>query len=244
MPQPYRYLFKIDAYTPKTIPMARLAQYMGNLAAMMGNQGQVHFVELVPGSTVLVNEVEFEAEPKVRERLRQVRAKEGPEIARTAYASLNDLLSEDNASAELVTLESKHAIMRFPGRKRPANLVYGPFNQEGSIDGVLIRIGGQGDSVPVHLQEEGDIVHVCEARREVAVKLAPYYLQCPLRVSGTGRWFRDMDGHWEMKTFRIVDFVPLKDERLSESLNRIRSIKDGIAAIEDPLSKLRRIRNG
>lgn len=243
MPQRYQYLFKIDAFTPETIPMARLAQYMDGLAAMIGHQSQVHFVKVDPGSMTLVSEIEYEAEPKVRERIRQVRSKEGPDVARNAYKAIDEKLREDNASAELIPPEGGH-VLKFPGRKQWERVTYGPFNQEGTLDGVLIRIGGQGDSVPVHLLEESDTIHVCEARRDVAIQLGPFYLRGPIRVSGTGRWFRDEDAHWKMNSFRIADFTQIKDEKLSEALDRIRSIKGLFSDIDDPIAELEKIRNG
>ncbi len=47
---------KIDAYSPKTIPMASLASYMNDLARLLGELASVHFVRLEEGSTVLVHE--------------------------------------------------------------------------------------------------------------------------------------------------------------------------------------------
>ena len=36
------YRFEIDAFTPATIPMARLAEYVSDLAKMFGNNSSVH----------------------------------------------------------------------------------------------------------------------------------------------------------------------------------------------------------
>lgn len=38
------YRFKIDAYSPDTMPMARLAQYMGELAVLLGEREAVHSI--------------------------------------------------------------------------------------------------------------------------------------------------------------------------------------------------------
>ena len=112
----YQYVFKIDAaFTPSTIPMARLAEYMSKIAAMLGNQEKVHFVRLESGSTVLVNEVEHEAFPKVRDRVKAIRANEGPDIGQKAFREINTLLARDNASAELIPPEggnSCHQVSR------------------------------------------------------------------------------------------------------------------------------------
>ena len=248
MLKPYQYKFRIDAFRPDSIPMSRLAQYMSDIAEMLGSQSQVHFVKIEPGSMAIVKNVEYEAHPKVLKRIDQVRAKDAPELAQKAFVAINEKLKEDNASAELILPEevspANARILKFPGHKQIAQLAYGPFNQEGTLEGLLIRIGGLGDSVPVHLQEENDTIHMCEARREIAIKLGPYYLKCPIRVSGTGRWFRNENGRWEMKTFRVSDFVPLKNEKLSEALDRIRSRKGRLAIIEDPIAEVEEIRNG
>jgi hypothetical protein len=57
---PREYRFKITAYTPATIPMARLAEYMAELAVVLGEEEHVHFVRLQKGSTVLVHNIENE----------------------------------------------------------------------------------------------------------------------------------------------------------------------------------------
>ena len=49
MPKPRKaleYRFEIDAFTPDTIPMARLAQYLGDIARMMGQEASVHFARV------------------------------------------------------------------------------------------------------------------------------------------------------------------------------------------------------
>ncbi len=55
------YRFVIDAYSPETLPMSRLAEYMTDLARLFGTAERVHFVRLEAGSTVLVQRVEPEA---------------------------------------------------------------------------------------------------------------------------------------------------------------------------------------
>ncbi|HWF08216.1 MAG TPA: hypothetical protein VG297_07120 [Bryobacteraceae bacterium] len=57
--------------------MVRLAEYLADLAALRGEYKSVHFVRLAPGSTQLVHSVEYEAEPKIRERLNGVRNDDG-----------------------------------------------------------------------------------------------------------------------------------------------------------------------
>src|SRR5262245_31704250 len=93
--------FKLEAYSPDPIPMARLAEYMAELAAILGETKSVHFSGVESGSTVLAHWVEHEAIPKVRLRVESVRAGRGPRDARDAYRKVNKLLREDNARAVL-----------------------------------------------------------------------------------------------------------------------------------------------
>src|SRR5712692_9212888 len=93
---PREYRFKITAYTPATIPMARLAEYMLEIASLLGEKDHVHFVRLLRGSTVLVHKIESEAVPKVEERLTSVRQGKAPSDAIQSIKNINRKLREDN----------------------------------------------------------------------------------------------------------------------------------------------------
>ena len=75
--------------------MSRLAEYMAELARLLGEQEHVHFSHLEPGSAVLVSRIEEIAEPKVGERLRTVREGHGSKDAMQAYKALDDMLAKD-----------------------------------------------------------------------------------------------------------------------------------------------------
>ncbi len=49
--------------------MARLAEYLHELAVILGEPRAVHFVRLDAGSTVIIHKVEQEAIPKVTDRV-------------------------------------------------------------------------------------------------------------------------------------------------------------------------------
>ena len=127
-----RYIFAIDAYTPATIPMERLAEYIGELAVLLGETKSVHFVELVEGSTGVALRVEREATPKVADRLNRVRVGQATREALDAYTKLNTLLQNDDASAVLREADQTAEIIEFPGAKSGEEPVFGPFNQAGS----------------------------------------------------------------------------------------------------------------
>jgi hypothetical protein len=224
--------------------MVRLAEYLADLATLLGEYKSVHFVRLGPGSTQVVHAVEYEAEPKIRERIHGVRNDEGPIEALRAARAIDKRLAQDNASG-LIKEPTGAKILEFPGKKRFSQPEYGPFNQPGVLDGIPIRVGGETDPVPVHLEEPGQgEAHICHASRGIARQIAPYIFFTMLRVEGVGRFHRDPDGKWIRDRFTIHSFKKLKDVPLSESIGRLRAIKSGLQRIEDPLKELENMRHG
>jgi hypothetical protein len=241
MVAPVELRFKIDAYTPDTIPMDRLAAYLFDLAVMLGERQSVHFSHLESGSTLPVVKVEWEAIPKVRKRANDVRNNEGPEEARKAKASIERRLIADNASAELLE-PSGARLLYFPGRKKQVEPEYGPVNQPGTLDGIPIVIGGEADPVPVHIQDR-DVIHICRATRSLAKRLTPYMFTAPVRVHGVGRWFRDMTGAWTMRHFTIEGFTELKAESIADAARRLQQISAQWKTLPDPVGDLISLRS-
>jgi hypothetical protein len=112
------YQFRIDAYSPATIPMARLAQYMAELAVLFGERESVHFRGLTKGSTILNARIDREAVPKVRDRVIAVRAGDGSGDPMRAFHASNKLLRADNAVGVLRDAAPRSGVViRFPGRE-------------------------------------------------------------------------------------------------------------------------------
>lgn len=236
------YKFKIDAYTPDSIPMARLAEYLADLAVVLGNRDRVHFNRVEPGSTVPIIRVEWEAEPKVRDRLRAVKAREAPDDALKAARSIDRRLAEDNAVGVLQDPVGGK-VLRFPGRELLKKLVFGPIAQVGTFQGVPIRVGGEGDPVPVHL-EDGKEKHIVLARRTLAKEIAQYLFSAVVRAEGTGRWIRHADGEWELLDFKVASYKLVEDADIRKNISELQSIPAEWKKLEDPLSVLHEIKHG
>jgi hypothetical protein len=222
MTGPDEYKFHIDAYSPETIPMARLAEYMTHLASMLGQPDSVHFVRVEGGSTSVVHCIENEAAPKVRTRLQLVGTVDAPKEANTAYQKLNTMLYDDNAVAELILGGTN--ILRFPGREIPRPPKMGPFNEHWEIDGVLVRIGGKDASAHAMLEDSDGETWSCEVSRSLAKDLAHHLFGTPLRIRGTARWFRSDQGDWVLSTFKGETFEVLDTADLRSVVTRIRNI--------------------
>ncbi len=228
--------FRIDAWTPDTLPMARLAEYLVQLAQVLGEERAVHLVRLEEGSMVAVSKVDVEALPKVRARTLSVRRGNAPISAIRAYRSINKMLRDDNGVG--VIQEDGAEIIRFPGREESEEK-YNAVTQQGSIDGEVVRVGGINKMVPIMLQAEGKTIPNCWATREIAKQLGSHLFE-PVRLFGTGRWERTVNGTWNLDAFRVDRFDSLNDEPLSSVLTSLRALGGdwGDAALED-LDELR-----
>lgn len=235
------YRLHIDAYSIESIPMSRLAEYMAQLANLLGEKESVHFDRLQEGSVNLIATIEEEAIPKVERRAEAVRFGNAPADALRAFADIDNMLADDNATGEIMS--NKGAIViQFPGRNRPKPVRYGPFWEHGSIDGELIRLGGKDKTVPVHLKD-GEVVHKCTSSVEMSKSLAKYYLNGILRVKGKGKWMREANGTWILEDFNIDSFECLDASPLSEAVEKLRAVKGSKwSEMSDPLEELTKIR--
>jgi hypothetical protein len=118
---------------------------------------------------------------------------------------------------------------------------YGPFSQPGQLQGVPINVGGKTSLVNVNL-EDGESVYYCEATRDIALQIAPLLFYQPVRVFGTGKYFRNVDGEWEMRSFRISHFEKLDRRPLDESAERLRAVTTQTGLSRDIIAKLAGLR--
>lgn len=233
--------FRIDIFKPETIPMARLAEYMGELAALYGSESAVHFQKLLSGSAVLKASVDRFAVDAVESRLRLVHDATAPDDLKKAYQNLNGMLQFDRAIGEI-----KHpqggVILAFPGRDTPVQKVY-RVREASVLDGIVIRIGGKDNTVPVWLKDLDGTIHKCEANSAMARELVKEYLSSPIRVAGQGDWLRGEDGCWVLEKFRITGWEPLDDRSIADIVNAARNTKgNGWNELDNPVKEYLHLR--
>lgn len=238
------YTLHIDAYTPETIPMARLAEYMQGFAAMLGHEGAVHFDRLILGSTRLVTRVDHEHVPKVAATLSALVRGDGAPEAVKARDAIDLLLADDNTTGFIYEDDDPEArIIAFPGVTRPRAAQYGPIKQEGTLDGILVSVGGADSTIHIRLQH-GDIKYSnIDTDRDTARRLGKYLFE-PIRVFGTGSWLRQEDGTWTLRRFKVQSFEALKIDALRDVLEELRAVEGSEwAEQDDPLALLRSLRD-
>lgn len=240
MSDPREYTFVIDGpWKPETLPMARLAEYMTELAKVLGETTSVHFSSVVTGSAKLKTLIDEPAAPKVRERVEKTLAGDGPKDASNALKNIDQMLAVDNAIGRIHT-EDNVIYYDFQGKNRPKPVKYGPFKERGSLEGVLVKIGGKDDTVPVTLHD-GEISHRCTTTVELAKRLAhEHFMEGTIRVFGVGEWFRDEQGVWILKNFDIEYFETLDDLTLSQVIDKLRNIDADTVSMDEFLADMRR----
>jgi hypothetical protein len=234
--------FRIDSYTPETLPMARLAEYLAFLATLYGSEDRVHFDKIKKGSAVLQVIVEDPAVPKVLQRLQSVKSGDPDPDAKKAYKALDSLLQNDGAIGS-ISRASGGKVLDFPGRKIPTQEIY-TITQPTTVDGVVIKIGGRDGSIPVTLRDrEGKIIS-CQIRGEANAKeLSRHYLENPIRAHGTGKWVRYANGTWEIETLVIHSYEELDTTPLDNVLLDIKKVGgNGWKSMEHPIEEWRKMR--
>ena len=216
------YRFKIDAYSPETMPMARLAEYMAELATMLGERNAVHFRRLTKGSTVLDLKIDREAAPKVRDRVASVRAGDASGDPFRAFRAINKMLRDDNAIGILRSIAPHGIVIKFPGRET-AEEKFASIRQQGSIDGIVTGIRGRDETIHITIQSEGQQISGCQTNRTIAKQLGAKLFE-PVRLFGRGRWTRDSEGVWTLIDFKIESFEGLQDVPLTSALAALRAI--------------------
>ncbi|HEV8041551.1 MAG TPA: hypothetical protein VGP62_21930 [Bryobacteraceae bacterium] len=242
MAEPEVYEFWIDTYTRETMPMARLAQYLADLAVLLGHKSSVHLTGVEEGSVKPKILIDAPDVPKIRERLALVKSSDGPQDAMRAYRAIDDRLARDNAKASLIKPSEDFKIIEFPGRDRLREIL--PFSQAGTLDGIVVTVGGRDNPPTVHLEDEGK-TYVCHASRALIRRIAPHIYSSPVRVTGTGRWERNQVGDWKLMRFTIHDFKVLKDTPLDALAIAVRSEKvSDWGESATPLEDLNKLRHG
>ncbi|MCH8842219.1 MAG: hypothetical protein IID61_04495 [SAR324 cluster bacterium] len=238
-PPPEKYTFNIEAFTPDTMPMSRLADYLSELAKLFGEKDHVHFKSLKKGSVGVAIQVDGTAYPKVNQRLREAEMPDAPRETARPYKTIDRMLKQDGGKATLK--RGKTTVVRFPGRERAERI--GPIVQPGELVGELVLLGGNKEPHAHIRGPDPDQVYSCFISQELARQLGRY-LYDPVRVWGKGWWYREPDGEWILSRFEITDFEVLENESLMETVEKLRRVEGSDwKKSSDPFGDLYRIQH-
>lgn len=212
--------FEIPAYTPETMPLDRLLQYLREIGEVVGVAHEMHLVRIDPGSTRPVFKMPLPMANEAREKASLVRRGEGTVRQRLAYGRIRQMVRRDGGQPASLN-DKRGLILDFPPEAE-----IGPISgvrQPTTFDGVLLRVGGAGEPTPILMQGQAGEVHAgFSAPRNLAKQMAPRIFD-PVRVNGIGSWGRSVLGEWTLEKMLIQSFEGLEDESLAAVLAKLRA---------------------
>jgi hypothetical protein len=211
----------IPGFTPETIPLDRLIEYLQRFADMVGEPREMHLVRIDKSSAKPVLKMPAPTASRVRERISTVRAGRGTREQGAAFRRLRRMVQQDGGEPALIRGDSGVILLSVQPLPPEEGTVVG-VRQQTQFDGVLQRVGGSGDYIPVQMRDlSGAVVSGFSAERDVAKAMARNLFE-PLRVYGTGSWDRDASGAWSLNRMLIRSFDVLKDEDIGDVLKALR----------------------
>lgn len=223
--------------------MVRLGEYMTEFGRLLSNNSSVHFREVREGSTILAAEVDFEAVPKVDQRLKAAKFAEDGDALKVV-SLINKMLRDDNAVGSVRSRENGEfrELLFFPGRDLPMPQTIGPFNEPASVKAKLVRVGGRDDTAHAQLIDAAGRIWNGKLSQQQAAEMAAKGLYKWFEVSGIARWIRTEEDKWELKDFRIETYSVLPEHSLSDEIISLRKIEGSEWGGVDPSEFIDRIR--
>jgi hypothetical protein len=212
--------FVIPAFTPETMPLDRLLQYLREIAELFGVAHDMHLVRIERSSTTPVFKMKLAVADAARKHVGLIRQGKGTARQQRAYQQIRQMARRDGDG--LVSLNDRHGvILDFPPEPDTAEIT--DVRQATTFDGVLLRIGGSGENIPILMQGLGGETHAgFTAPRSLAKQMARQIFE-PVRVSGIGSWDRSASGTWTLVRMLIQSYEPLEAEELGDVMARLRA---------------------
>jgi len=221
--------FIIPGFTPETMPLDRLIEYLQQMAVVLGDPKNLHLVAIRTSSVSPVLHAPKETALEARDRAQRVQRGDGTRRQIGAYNRISKMVRRDAAGTKyagrpalLRTVD--RIILEIPAAPEESGVIEG-LRQMTTIDGQLIKVGGVGDNASLQLQDlDGRILSGFTATRSLTKELATLIYE-PVRLMGIGQWSRSGDGVWELDRMHVQSYERLEDEDATVTIERMRDLK-------------------
>lgn len=222
--KPREYRFKIDDYTPETMPLGFLTECLNQLAKVLGDDQHLHLMRVEKSSTSPVIWIDAEAEAGIKERAREIKQGTAAPSVVAAVGELNKTLRNHKTKASLIG-PRKNNVIPFPGIELPVSEIieYGPVNQAGTLDGVPMTVGGTQKNAWIHLRgRQKHEQYNCTASHAKAKDIAQYLFTKIIRVRGLAVGYDKMTvrGRWSILRLAISNRWPMSAVYPSKTLSK------------------------
>lgn len=212
--------FVIPAYTPDTMPLDRLLQYLQQIGEVVGAPHDMHLVRIDLSSTKPVFRMPTPMAIEARENASSVQRGEGTARQRAAYQCIRQMVRTDGGGPASLT-DRRGVILDFPPTPEVGPIV--GIRQATSFDGAVLRVGGTGEYTPILMQDlGGEVYSGFSAPRALAKDIARLLFE-PIRVTGIGSWDRNPSGGWKLAKMLVQTYEPLRDEDMTKVLRELQS---------------------
>jgi hypothetical protein len=232
--------FIVPGYTPDTMPLDRLIEYLTQLTIILGNPADLHLVGIEKSSTKPVIAMPHHAAMKAKQRARETWEGGGSIRQRSAYQRIRRMVADDGGKPAV--LKTRQAtILEFPSVDLGSDQEISSMRQASSVTGELIRVGGDSEFDQILLKEaSGAVIAGCFATKEVAKQLAKC-LHEQVRLHGIASWSRDRSGKWQITRMKVLTFEVLENDSLSDALQAAQeAVGDWPEDVLDRLLDMRR----
>lgn len=229
--------FVIPGYTPETMPLNRLIQYLQQMSVVLGDPENLHLIDIRAGSVEPTFHVAKSVALEAKDRAAKVQRGDGTKKQVDAYNSIRRMLRRDarDAGRPALLRSPQKVVLEIPAAPDELGVLTG-IRQASTIDGQLISVGGANEDASLRVQDLGGrIMSGFTAKRSLAKELARLMWE-PVRLSGVGQWCRTDEGIWQLERMQVQSFERLDDEGLGVTLERLRSLN--VKWPEDTASRL------
>ncbi len=236
MKETTRYTFRIEGFTPETMPLKRLLAYYSEIAKMLEVDDHLHLTGVLEGSHRSTLVVDPNHESELRKRIAEIKEGTAPKAAIKAHDTINEMLCEDETSGGVFD-ESERNVIPFPGRRPEREAIY-RIRDAATFTGKLYHIAETNEGVNVRVRTEAYGVVACKTTLDIGKELRGH-LFGTVKVRGHGIWTRTGDGKWSIDDFSLIDFAPVSMADLRETVDRLRALD--IEWPDDPIQAIRNI---
>jgi transposase-like protein len=185
------YTFKIDDFTPESMPFGRLVEYYAEIKKMLGVADNLHLVGVFKSSHGSAFAIDRNFETQLVKRLIAINEGTAPKTAIRAQSTINSMLREDGTSGAFFDKQN-HNVVQFPGKRSDDSAVYRT-RDAASFTGELYHISGSKDDVKARVNTDAYGVVFCTTTREIGRMLRDFLFE-DVKVSGRGTWSRSPHG--------------------------------------------------
>ena len=230
------YTFKINDFTPESMPFGRLVEYYLEIKRMLGLADHLHLVDVVEGSHGSAFKVDRNYERHLTQRLIELKIGNAPQLAQRAQQAINTMLAEDGTSGSFYDSGGAN-VVEFPGR-RVDHAEQVRVRGAATFVGELYHIAGTQSDAKVRISTENYGVVFCATSRDIAKSLRDFLFE-DVKVSGRGMWAKIESGRWVIDQFQITDFAPVSKDNLRQTVDRLRALD--VDWPDDPLEEIARV---